>query len=69
MPAAARLAFQNSPSGATGAGAVAAAAAVVHEAAGRGWGRSLSLFMTGRDPDKVFFSNPAQYRRGKNRYL
>ena len=71
MPAAARLspqlAFQQSPSGATGAGAGAAEAEA--EAAwcwdkGRGRGY-LSLFMTGSDPEKVNFTNPAQPRSVK----
>jgi len=69
LPAAARLsprlAFWNSPLRATGAGAGAAAAEA--EAAwcwdkGRGGGY-LSLFMTGSDPERVNFTNPAQPRR------
>jgi len=68
LPAAARqsprLAFKDSPSGATGAGAGAAAAEAgpgVAGAGGPGGGRGggcLSLIMTGSDPERVNFTNP-----------
>jgi hypothetical protein len=62
-----RLAFRDSPSGATAGAAAEAEIAWCCGTGGRAGGTF--HFMTGSDPERVYFTNPAQSRRVKKKYI